>query len=194
VLGEGWFRPSRTSATCQRPPFSFCISPRDPFDDHGEEDRPSWISRTVAIASECIIPSLVAWRAQQETLKAVVADNARAKHFRWLFFVLFSLVVGGKVANATSRAIDLDKRPEQEKQRVVGLLQFIRISTKNRIGWAIKVCRVVLGYTFSGLHRIACALWLSTKNGVRLAIKMCCVVLSYTFSGLHRVACALRKR
>jgi hypothetical protein len=70
------------------------------------------LSRTVAIASECIIPLLVASRARQEKLKAVVADKARTKHFRWLFFILFSLVAGGKVTNATSRAMELDKRPE----------------------------------------------------------------------------------
>ena len=39
VLDKGWFRPSRPSATCQRPPGIVCISPRDPFDEHGEEDR-----------------------------------------------------------------------------------------------------------------------------------------------------------
>jgi hypothetical protein len=96
-------------------------------------------------------------RARQEKLKAVVADNNRTKHSRWLFFVLFSLVVGGKVANATSRAIELDKRPEQEKRRVVGLLRSAWRGAKNGIRLAIKVYRVVLGYAFSGLYRIACA-------------------------------------
>jgi hypothetical protein len=87
-----------------------------------------------------------------------VADNARTKHFRWLFFVLFSLVVGGKVANATSRAIELDKRPEQEKRLVVELIRSIRLGAKNGVGLATKVCRLVLGYAFSGLHRGACAI------------------------------------
>ena len=130
VLGGGQFMPSRPSATCQRTPFSFCRSPRDPFDDDGKEDRPYWIPQ-VAIASECIISSLVAWRTQQEKLQAVVAGNNRTKHSRWLFFVLFSLVVGGKVANATSRAIELDKRPEQEKRRLVGLLRSVWLGAKN---------------------------------------------------------------
>ena len=103
-------------------------------------------------------PVASASRARQEELGAVVADNARTKHFRWLYFVLFSLVVGGKVANTTSRAIELDKRPEQEKRRLVGLLRSVRLGARNGLGLAIKVCRVVLGYAFSGLHRVACAI------------------------------------
>jgi hypothetical protein len=155
-LGEGWRQTSRPSAICQRPPASFSTSFPDPFDGYVDND--TKYPRTVAIASEWIIPSLVASRARQEKLGAVVADNARTKHFRWLFFVLFSLVVGGKVANATSRAIELDKRPEQEKRRLVGLIRSVRLGTKNGVGLAINVCRVVLGYAFSGLHRGACAI------------------------------------
>jgi hypothetical protein len=193
VLGEGWFRPSRPSATCQRQPFIFCIAPHEPFDEQGEEEGPSWISRTVAMASECIIPSLVVWRVQQEKLEAVVADNARTKHFRWLFFILFSLVVGGKVANTTSRAMEFDKRPEQEKRRLLGLLRSGWLGAKNGVGLAIKVCRVVLGYACSGLHRVACAIRLGAKHGLGVVIKVCRVVLGYACSGLQRVASAIRK-
>src|SRR5437879_1501568 len=103
-------------------------------------------------------PVASASRARQEELGAVVADNARTKHFRWLYFVLFSLVVGGKVANTTSRAIELDKRPEQEKRRLIGLLRSVWLGAKNGVELAIKVGRVVLGYAFSGLHRVACAI------------------------------------
>ena len=155
VIGEGARQMSRSSATCQRPPAIFCTSFPDPFDGHVEKDE---TYRTVAIASECIIPSLVALRARHEKLGAVVADNARTKHFRWLFFILFSLVAGGKVANATSRAIELDKRPEQEKQRLLKLLRSICLGTKNGAELALKVCRAGLGYAFIGLYRVARAI------------------------------------
>jgi hypothetical protein len=151
AVGEGWIQFSRPSGTCQRPPSSFCTAFPEPLDGHVDNDA---LTRTVAIASECIIPSLVASRARQEKLQAVVEDKARTKHFRWLFFILFSLVAGGKVANATSRAIELDKRPEQEKRRVLKLLRPIWLGPKNVAGLAIKVCRAGLGYAFIGLYRI----------------------------------------
>ena len=130
VLGEGWSRYPRPSGTCQRPPSPFCTAFPEPLDGHVDHKA---INRTVAIASECIIPSLVASRARQEKLQAVVEDKTRTKYIRWLFFILLSLVVGGKVANATSRAIELDKRPEQEKRRILKLLRPVWLGPKN--GW-----------------------------------------------------------
>jgi hypothetical protein len=85
---------------------------------------------------------------------SVVNDKAQTRHFRWLFFILFSLVAGGKVANATSRAIELDKRPEQEKRRLLKLLRSVWLGTKNGVELAIKVCRAGLGYAFIGLYRV----------------------------------------
>jgi hypothetical protein len=113
---------------------------------------------------------------RQEKIGAVVADNARTKHFRWLFFILFSLVAGGKVANATSRAIELDKRAEQEKQRLLKLLRSIWLGTKNGVKLALKVCRVGLGYAFIR---------------VGSAIKACRAGLGCAFIRLYRVARAI---
>jgi hypothetical protein len=95
---------------------------------------------------------------RQEKLQAVVEDKTRTKYIRWLFFILLSLVVGGKVANATSRAVELDKRLEQEKRRILKLLRPVWLGPKNVMGLAIKVCRAGLGYTFIGLYRIARAI------------------------------------
>jgi hypothetical protein len=155
ALGGGWGQMARPSATCQSPTAIFCTSYPDPLDGH-VDDMTS--IRTVAIASECITPSLVASRTRQEKLNAVVADKARTKHFRWLFFILFSLVAGGKVANATSRAIELDKRPEQEKQRLLKLLRSICLGTKNGAELALRGCRAGLGCAFIRLYRIARAI------------------------------------
>jgi hypothetical protein len=100
----------------------------------------------------------VASRARQEKLQAVVEDKTRTKYIRWLVFILLSLVVGGKVANATSRAVELDKRPEQEKRRILKLLRPVWLGPKNVVGLAIKVCRAGLGYAWIGLYRIARAI------------------------------------
>lgn len=126
-IGHGIRQFSRSSATCQRPPAIFCTSFPDPL--NGRVDKEN-IGRTVAIASECIVPSLVASRAKQERLGSVVAENSRKKHYRWLFFILFSVVVGGKVANATSRAMEFDKRPERERRRSVRLLKSLWFGAK----------------------------------------------------------------
>jgi hypothetical protein len=153
--GEGWIKYAQPLGTCQRPPSPFCTAFPEPLDGHVDH---SVTSRTVAIASECIIPSLIASRARQEKLQAVVEDKTRTKYIRWLVFILLSLVVGGKVANATSRVIELDKRPEQEKRRVLKLLRPVWLGPKNVAGLAIKVCRAGLGYAFIGLYRIVRAI------------------------------------
>jgi hypothetical protein len=153
--GEGWIRYSRSSGTCQRPPSPFCTAFPEPLDGHVNHNV---INRTVAIASECIIPLLVASRARQEKLQTIVEDKTRTKYIRWLFFILLSLVVGGKVANATSRAVELDKRPEEEKRRILKFLRPVWLGPKNVVGLAIKVCRAGLGYAFIGIYRIARAI------------------------------------
>jgi hypothetical protein len=48
----------------------------------------------------------------------IVSQNNRNKHYRWLFFILFSAIVGGKIATATSQAMRLDARETEEKQRL----------------------------------------------------------------------------
>ncbi len=173
MIDDRWGKMAGPSGTCQSPPGIFCTSFPDPLDGRIDDKVPI---RTVAIASECIVPSLVASQARQEKLGAFVAEKARTKHFRWLFFILFSLIVGGKIANATSRAIELDKRPEQEKQRSLKLLRSICLGAKNGVGLALKVCRAGLGYAF---------------NGAELAIKVCRAGLGYAFIGLYRVARAI---
>jgi hypothetical protein len=150
VVDERWRQGPRPSATCQRPPSRFCASYPEPLDGHVNEDV---IIRAVAIASECVIPSLVASRARQEKLSAVVADQVRTKHYRWLFFIGFSLIVGGKVANATSRAIELDKRPEQEKRRIFKLLWSVGLGAKKWVGLLIKAGRAGFGHTARLLSR-----------------------------------------
>jgi hypothetical protein len=103
------------SGTCQSPPANICVASADPFDEKTNDDL-RW--RTVALASECIIPTLVRSRKLQEKYAAIVSHNNRNNHYRWLFFILFSAIVGGKIAIATSQAMRLDKRETAEKHRL----------------------------------------------------------------------------
>lgn len=106
------------SGVCQRIPVNYCIAFPDPSE--GLVDK-YIISKTVALASECIVPTLVAFRSQQEELISVVGRNEIAKHYRWLFFIIFSIVIGGKIANSTTRIVDMDNRASSERQRLLGI-------------------------------------------------------------------------
>ncbi|WP_165669152.1 hypothetical protein [Metapseudomonas otitidis] len=118
-LNESVSRSTAASGVCQQVPAAYCAAFPDQPD--GLVDK-YIISKTVALASECIVPSLVAFRAQQEKLISTVENNEIAKHYRWLFFIVFSIVVGGKIANSTTRITDIDNRPDVEKQIIVRLI------------------------------------------------------------------------
>lgn len=81
------------SNTCQRPPAEFCTG----------ADDDEYMIRTVALSNECVIPTLVKLRLKMEKQVAHIEATARAKHGRWLVYLLVALLAGGKVANATAK-------------------------------------------------------------------------------------------
>jgi len=84
---------SQSKSDCERTPPKYCIGTSDV----------NYIVRPVAIANECVIPTLVALRAKMEKQVMQVGVAARTKHLRWLFYILFAILAGGKVANATAK-------------------------------------------------------------------------------------------
>lgn len=103
---------TRSSGNCLRTPAKFCVGPNINADDH---------IRTSAIGNECVIPTLINLRLKTEKLSNSVIEVEKNKHFRWIFYTLFSILAGGKVANATARANqDLSKN-----DRLVTLLKSI---------------------------------------------------------------------
>lgn len=121
-LGGGVSLLTPSSGICQRVPANYCTAFPDPPEDFIDK----YISaRTVALASECILPTLAAHRLQLEKIIAIAAENERAKHYRWLFFVVFSVILGGKIANSTTRVVDMDNRERKERRRVVSLLRYV---------------------------------------------------------------------
>ena len=54
------------SGMCQSPPANICVASADPFDEKTNDDL-RW--RTVALASECIIPTLVRSRKLQKNMQ-----------------------------------------------------------------------------------------------------------------------------
>jgi len=110
---------SKSSTVCERVPANFCRSFPEPPNGFVNE---SIALQTVALASECIVPTLVRSRSIQEDLVSKVKSDLRSRHLRWLYFLLFLLVAGGKIANATTKLASFDSRPASERRRLVKLV------------------------------------------------------------------------
>jgi hypothetical protein len=112
-LGGGISRSSRMSRVCQMPPADFCMSyPSRPLPGVSPSEAGS---RTVAIANECVVPTLYRLKVQQASLAASVTDSSRARHLRTLFFILVAFVAGGKVANASVRMTDAIRKDRSSR-------------------------------------------------------------------------------
>lgn len=107
-------RYTRSSGSCLRTPPQFCVGKNINADD---------LLRTSAIADECVISSLVSLRLKAEALSKKVLVVERNKHIRWFFYILFSILAGGKVANATARA----NQDLSRNDRLVRLLKSMRV-------------------------------------------------------------------
>jgi hypothetical protein len=118
-IGPNVTKYTRPSGECQQVPAKFCNSFPDP--PEGLVDK-YIVSRTVALASECIVPSLVMSRETQYKLNSISDNSSKEKHQRWLFFVLFSIVTGGKVANTSTKTFELDKRCDNDRRRIIKLV------------------------------------------------------------------------
>lgn len=100
-LAPGIRQPSPASRHCQTPPPTFCTAfPNTPLKGVSPRYGPYG---TVAIANECVVPTLVSLKIKQARLASDAAANARMRHIRWVFFLWIALVAGGKVANASIR-------------------------------------------------------------------------------------------
>lgn len=103
------------SSTCEAPPTKYCLA--FPDGPEGIVDR-YIITQPVALASECIIPTLVASKPRLTKLFHEFEKNERAKNYRWLYFLVIAVAVGGKVANSSTKLAEFDTRPP-EKRRII---------------------------------------------------------------------------
>jgi len=135
---------SKSSTVCERIPANFCRTFPEPPEGFIDE---SIGLQTVALASECIVPTLVRSRLIQEKLLTKVHSDSRRSHLRWLYFLLFSLVVGGKIANATTKLASLDSRPADDRRRLAKLVMRVF-----RCG--MEVVRAFMRWNFCQLQRL----------------------------------------
>jgi hypothetical protein len=107
---------SPLSSTCEYVPLRYCSA--KPDGPPGLVDDSIGI-RTVALASECIIPGLAAAKPSLTQLSALVSQHDKAKNHRWLYFLAVAVAVGAKVALATTKLCLIDARPAADRRRVL---------------------------------------------------------------------------
>jgi hypothetical protein len=117
-LAPGFSQLAPPSTVCLQTPAMYCTAFADPLDGKVDEEN---IVRTTAVASECIIPTLVRLREEQQKLFALTIEDKRSKHYRWLYYGFFSLVVGGKIATSTMKLFSMGARSPTEIRRTVRL-------------------------------------------------------------------------
>lgn len=105
---------SQYSKHCQMIPAKFCT--QFPFDSDGLIDQYQSV-RLQALSSECILPTLISFKKREAELVDRLREAAMAKHYRWFYFVLFAVFVGGKIATSTTKLFRLDERGTLEKGR-----------------------------------------------------------------------------
>lgn len=90
-LGQGVTKMATSSRLCQETPQQFCnaiIENRFMEVASGE----------VAVASECIFSSILRNKEILNKQKAELNESSHSNNFRWLWFILLSIFLGGKIA------------------------------------------------------------------------------------------------
>ncbi|WP_330960438.1 hypothetical protein [Photobacterium sp. 53610] len=100
--------------------------------------------RPVALASECLIPTLVRSREIQERLSNKLASVSTAKHYRWMYLLAFAVFIGAKIANTTTKVVEMDRRESKEKRRVIKL---VLSGVTNALKLIASVTRRILQFT-----------------------------------------------
>jgi hypothetical protein len=149
-LGRGITRSSRISRICQTPPAEFCTS--FPSRKLSGVDPIEAATRTVAIANECVVPTLLRLKAEQTSLATYVGDNEKAKHLRTMFFLFVSLVAGGKVANASVRMTEAIRKVRSINTTVASAASNLQSRFRRLTVGLIKILRAIW---MSGVRRLS---------------------------------------
>ena len=119
-LGNGISRLSAPSPQCQDTPAQFCTAFPDALAGTVPE---TLMGVPVALASECVIPTLIRFRRMALRLAGEAENDHRNRNYRWMYFLGFSILLGGKLAGATAKLASFDDRSVSETRRVIRLLR-----------------------------------------------------------------------
>ena len=118
-LGHGFARLSAKSPQCEDTPAPFCTA----FPDALAGKVPDTLAGiTVALASECVIPTLIRFRKLATRVAAQVEYDQRNRNYRWVYFLVFSMLLGSKLAGSTAKLFSFDARSGSETRRALRLL------------------------------------------------------------------------
>jgi hypothetical protein len=118
-LGHGFARTSPKSPQCEETPDPFCTA----FPDALAGKVPETLSGTpVALSSECVIPGLISLRKLAMRQAAQAEHDHRSRNYRWMYFLGFSILLGGKLAGTTAKLASFNDRSVGETRRVLRLL------------------------------------------------------------------------
>jgi hypothetical protein len=119
-LGGGARKFSAASPQCKATPAPFCSAFPDPFAGKVPE---TLMETPIALASECVIPTLIRLRQIATRLAGEADRDHRNRNYRWMYFLGFSILLGGKLAGATAKLASFDSRSGSETRRVLRLLR-----------------------------------------------------------------------
>lgn len=119
-LNETFSRAAQPSPQCLITPAQYGVAFPDPF--HGKVNASNFGS-PLALDVESIVPTLVRLRDQQRKMQAKVDADDHLRYARWLYYLFFSIIVGGKVASSTVKLGKLDKRATVESRQSCHLIR-----------------------------------------------------------------------
>lgn len=124
-LGRGVGRYTQ-SARCLSVPAQYCFVYPDPL--NGTINKYT-MADTSALSSECIVPALIALRTEEEKLLEKVKGDLQTRHYRWMYYLFFAFVAGGKIATSTVKLSGMHRRAVNETQRIPYLVRRCWMST-----------------------------------------------------------------
>lgn len=117
-LGNGVKRLSAPSPQCQDTPAQFCTAFPDAL---GGKMPETLMGASVALASECVLPSLIRFRRMAIRLAGEAEYDHRNRNYRWMYFLGFSILLGGKLAGTTAKLASFNDRSVGDTRRVLRL-------------------------------------------------------------------------
>jgi len=119
-LGNGVSRLSAPSPQCQDTPAQFCTAFPDALAGKVPE---TLMGVPVALASECVVPTLIRFRRMATRLAGEAEQDHRYRNYRWMYFLGFSILLGSKLAGTTAKLASFNDRTVSETRRVLRLFR-----------------------------------------------------------------------
>lgn len=99
------------SQWCQTPPTAYCNAIQT-----GKFK--TEMGGRFAVANECVLTSIMRYRdvlLKEENRLSLSKNNP---HYRWMWYIIMSFFIGGKIANIMTKICDIDNRHESEKRKI----------------------------------------------------------------------------